>query len=144
MRPGPALRTKREDFLATSRKLADVFLSRLPESGVPNWCVHLLYPLHTLTHILPSRDFDAPKPCPYDASAATIAARGMQMLYQLLLPKDKAAAEHYLAAGYKLIEDTLRECGTPAATLSQGKVDWGKDGWETILAVRYVPTSPCA
>jgi len=114
-----ALRTKREDFLATARKLADVFLSLLPESGVPWW------------------DFDAPKPCPYDASAATIAARGMQILYQLLLHTDKIAAEHYLTAGFKLIEDILRECGTPVATLSGGKVDWGKNGWETILAVGH-------
>ena len=60
----------------------------------------------------------------------------MQMLHQLLLPTDKVAAEHYLSAGFKLIEDTLRECATPGASLIDGKVDWGKDGWETILAVR--------
>lgn len=87
-------------------------------------------------HANSHRDFDAPKPYPYDASAATIAARGMQMLYQLLLPTDKAAAGKYLAAGNKLIEDTLRECGTPDAKLSDGKVDFGKDGWETLLQVR--------
>ena len=82
------------------------------------------------------RDFDAPKPCPYDASAATIAARGMQMLYQLLLPTDTTIADYYLKAGFKLIQDTLRECGTPKASLDgDGKVDWGKDGWETILEV---------
>lgn len=32
-----ALRTGREDFLAASRKTADVFLSLLPETGVPEW-----------------------------------------------------------------------------------------------------------
>ncbi len=85
------------------------------------------------------RDFDAQKPCPYDASAATIAARGMQMLYQLLHPTDKTAAEHYLKSANKLIEDTLRECGTPAARLSGGMVDFGEDGWETILAVDWAP-----
>ena len=59
----------------------------------------------------------------------------MQMLYHLLLPTDRPAAEYYLSAAFKLIEDTLRECGTPAASLSGGKVDFGKDGWETLLMV---------
>jgi hypothetical protein len=112
-----ALRTGRQDFLDISRNLADKFLSLLGPSGVPEW------------------DFDAPKPCPYDASAATIAARGLQMLYQLLLPKDKEAAEKYLVRGFKLIEDTLRECWASDATLVDGKVDFGKDGWEPLLAV---------
>lgn len=57
------------------------------------------------------------------------------MLYHLLLPTDRPAAEYYLSAAFKLIEDTLRECGTPAASLSGGKVDFGKDGWETLLMV---------
>ena len=98
-------------------------------------CLHIGL-LSRITPLSPRlRDFDAPKPCPYDASAGTIAARGMQMLYQLLLETDKAAAERYLAAGFKLIDHILRECGTPAATLSGGKVDWGKDEWETLLMV---------
>ncbi|ORY20478.1 Six-hairpin glycosidase-like protein [Naematelia encephala] len=111
-----ALRTGRDDFRDTSRRLADVFLSLLPDSGVPEW------------------DFRAPKPCPYDASAGTIAARGLQMLYQLLLPSDKSAAEEYLVRANKLVEDILRECGTPAATLDKdGKVNWGEGSWETLL-----------
>jgi len=57
------------------------------------------------------------------------------MLYQLLLPTDQAAAEYYLTRGFKLIEDTLRECWASDATLTDGKVDFGKDGWEPILAV---------
>lgn len=81
------------------------------------------------------RDFSAPKPCPYDASAGTITARGLQMLYQLLLPTEPAAAEKYLARGTKLIKDVIRECGTPAATLEGGKVNWGEGGWEPILQV---------
>jgi hypothetical protein len=32
-----ALRTGRVDFLATCRKVSDVFLSFLPASGVPEW-----------------------------------------------------------------------------------------------------------
>lgn len=81
------------------------------------------------------RDFDAPKPCPYDASAGTIAARGLQMIYQLLLPTDNLAAEKYLARANKLIEDVIRECLTPAARLADGKVIWGEGDWETILQV---------
>lgn len=85
-----------------------------------------------------NRDFDAPKPCPYDASAAAIAARGTQMLYQLLRDSDPSAAEEYLAKGAKLMQDTIRECYTPKASLDQGgKVDFGQGGWETILQVRY-------
>lgn len=112
-----ALRTGRSDFIETSRRLADVFLSHLGPSGVPLW------------------DFSAPQPCPYDASAATIAARGMQMLYQLLLPTDSQAAEMYLSKGFKLVEDVMRECGTDRATLNGGKVNWGEGGWETLLKV---------
>ncbi|RSH81438.1 hypothetical protein EHS25_006794 [Saitozyma podzolica] len=110
-----ALRTGRSDFIETSRRLADVFLSHLGPSGVPLW------------------DFSAPQPCPYDASAATIAARGLQMLYQLLLPTDPQAAEMYLSKGFKLVEDVMRECGTGRATLQGGKVNWGEGGWETLL-----------
>jgi len=57
------------------------------------------------------------------------------MLYQLLLPTDKDAAEEYLRRGFKLVEDTLRECGTPKATVEGGRVDWGEGGWETLLKV---------
>jgi hypothetical protein len=115
-----ALRTGRQDFLEISRKLADRFLLELGPTGVPEW------------------DFNAPRPCPYDASAATITARGLQMLYELILPNNQAAAEEYLRRGFKLIEDTLRECWASDATLKDGKVDFGKDGWEPILAVSPV------
>jgi hypothetical protein len=35
----------------------------------------------------------------------------------------------------KLIKDVIRECGTPAATLKDGKVNWGAGDWEPILQV---------
>jgi hypothetical protein len=95
-----------------------------------SWCP--VMPLITADVL---RDFRAPKPCPYDASAATVAARGLQMLYLLLLPTESVAAKYYLSRAFKLIEDTLRECSTPAATLKNGKVDFGSGGWETILKV---------
>jgi hypothetical protein len=65
------------------------------------------------------------------------------MLYQLLLPTDQAAAEYYLTRGFKLIEDTLRECWASDATLKDGKVDFGKDGWEPILAVSPLTSQLC-
>lgn len=60
--------TGRKDFLETSIKLADKFLERLPEDGIPFW------------------DFDDPKipNTPKDASAAAIAACGMLELASLV------------------------------------------------------------
>lgn len=60
------------------------------------------------------------------------------MLYQLLLPTDPKAADDYLKRGFKLVEDTLRECWASDAKLKDGKVDFGKDGWETILSVSHI------
>lgn len=87
------------------------------------------------------RDFDAPEPAPYDASAATVAACGLRMLSELLNEKDPLAAGYYLGRGIKLVIDTLDECASPPATLQDAmdeggggkKVDWGQGGWETIL-----------
>lgn len=121
-----AQRTGRADFLQTSRNLTDAFLARLPESGVPWW------------------DFDAPKPCPYDASAGTIAACALQMLYKLLATSDPFAAEQYLAASFKLLDDVVRECATPPASVKGGQVDWGNDGWETILKHSTINNNPDA
>jgi hypothetical protein len=63
-----------------------------------------------------------------------IAARGLQMLYTLLRSTETGAAERYLQAGFKLSDDTIRECATPAASISpKGVADWGHGDWETIL-----------
>jgi unsaturated chondroitin disaccharide hydrolase len=58
----------KEEFLTTSVKMADKFLERLPEDGIPYW------------------DFDAPLTAetPKDASAAAIAACGMLELYNVI------------------------------------------------------------
>ncbi len=76
----------REDFLATSIKLADHFLNRLPEDGVPYW------------------DFDAPNipDAPKDASAAAVAASGMLEIYTLL--SDRELAEKYYFAAVNLLK----------------------------------------
>lgn len=79
------------------------------------------------------RDFDAPKPCPYDASAGTIAAAGMLILFKVLRPIDPVAADNYLRRAFKLVKDTLGQCKTGKAILDGGNVNWGQGGWETIL-----------
>lgn len=78
--------TGREDFLNTSIKLADHFLNRLPEDGIPYW------------------DFDDPKipNAPKDASAAAIAACGMLELSGLV--KDEALKAKYVDAATNFIK----------------------------------------
>lgn len=125
-----AQRTRRSDFLLTSRRLTDKFLSLLPESGVPPWDFHAP---------------QAPQPAPYDTSAGCIAARAMQMLYGLLVKSDRQAAEHYLAASFRLLDDITRVSASPAAKVDKdGKVDWGEGGWETILQHSTVMNNPDA
>ncbi|OWZ62891.1 hypothetical protein AYX15_05036 [Cryptococcus neoformans] len=98
----------RKDFLETVFEL-------LPESGIP-WC-----------------NFDAPKPCPYDASTSAVTACGLFMLYRLLRPIDPRAAEQYLIESFKLIDDLMGECRTWKAMLEGDEVVWGEGGWETIF-----------
>lgn len=137
-----ALRTGRDDFAATCRRVSDVFLSKLHHTGVPRWYVVLLLPF-ALAPLLTHRDFDAPEPTPYDASAGTIAACGLRMLSVILQPTDPKAADYYLGRAFKLVEDILRECGTPAATLgADGAVSWGEGGWETLLSSSTIVGNP--
>jgi len=65
--------TEDERFLNTSRKMADVFLARLPKDFVPYWDLDL------------SGDTVA-----RDASAATIAASGMELLSELIQNQQEA------------------------------------------------------
>ncbi|MBP1841252.1 glycoside hydrolase family 88 protein [Formosa algae] len=78
--------TGREDFLDTSIKLADKYLERLPEDGVPFW------------------DFDDPKipNAPKDASAAAVAACGMLELSTLV--KDEKLKEKYFNQAKRFIK----------------------------------------
>ena len=77
--------TGNEEFLIAASKLADHFLSRLPEDGIPYW------------------DFDDPKipNAPKDASAAAIAACGMLELAGLV--KDDSLREKYIAAARNFV-----------------------------------------
>lgn len=77
--------TKREDFLNTAIHLADKYLERLPEDGIPYW------------------DFDDPRipNSPKDASAAAIAACGMLELAGLV--KDKELKNKYYRAAKRFV-----------------------------------------
>ncbi|KAJ7908971.1 Six-hairpin glycosidase-like protein [Mycena leptocephala] len=130
-----ALHTGRADFLATAIRLADYFISRLPEDGVPHW------------------DFDCPRPTFRDSSAAACAACGLLMIHRALCaahPIPGGADPGYFEAAVRLMRATIDMCRTPTATfLGEGAgagaggggdaltaaapVDLGPGGWETIL-----------
>ncbi|WP_430933832.1 glycoside hydrolase family 88 protein [Saccharicrinis sp. 156] len=78
--------TGRKDFLETSMKMADKFIERLPEDGIPFW------------------DFDDPAipNTPKDASAAAVAACGMFELYELL--NDQASKQKYYDEAVELLK----------------------------------------
>jgi len=80
------------EFLETSQNLADVFIKRLPEDGIPYW------------------DFDDPAipNAPKDASAAAVAASGMLELSALV--KDEGLKVKYKEAAVSL----LAKLSTPA------------------------------
>ena len=90
------------------------------------------------------RDFEAPLPCPYDASAGTIAATGLLRLSSILLDQKDGRSETYLKAGFDLISAIILHCASPAATMQKGTVDWGKDGWETLLMHSTINGNPRA
>lgn len=73
-------------FMEASMKLADHFLNRLPEDGIPFW------------------DFDDPKipDAPKDASAAAIAACGMLELSKLV--NDSTLEDKYVDAAKSFVE----------------------------------------
>ncbi|MDE5419086.1 glycoside hydrolase family 88 protein [Labilibaculum sp. DW002] len=76
----------KKEFLETSMKMADKFLERLPEDGIPYW------------------DFDAPltSETPKDASAAAVAACGMLELYKII--DDEVLRNKYKQAAIALLE----------------------------------------
>ncbi|WP_372936439.1 glycoside hydrolase family 88 protein [Seonamhaeicola sp.] len=78
--------TGNKAFLETSEKLANHFLDRLPEDGIPYW------------------DFDDPKipDAPKDASAAAVVACGLFELVNVV--EDDALKAKYFNAAKKLVE----------------------------------------
>lgn len=77
--------TGKPEFLETAQKLADVFIKRLPEDGIPYW------------------DFDDPAipNAPKDASAAAVAASGMLELSGNMI--DEVAKEKYKNAAIAML-----------------------------------------
>src|SRR5665648_84357 len=83
--------TNKPEFLETAQKLADMFINRLPEDGIPYW------------------DFDDPAipNAPKDASAAAVAASGMLELSGFV--KDEASKAKYKNAAMAI----LKKLSTP-------------------------------
>lgn len=123
------------DFLETSAKLTDVFFDLLGDEAAPLWSV-FKGRLRSST----SRDFDCPKPTAWDASAGCVAACGCLMLFELLRPVNAPRAEEYLRSGFRLISNILASCLTPKASMKDGVMNWGLEGWETVLCVRAMHT----
>ncbi|QRV91455.1 glycoside hydrolase family 88 protein [Ceratobasidium sp. AG-Ba] len=83
--------TNDANYWVTSRRLAEYYLSRLPESGVPPW------------------DFDAPAVAgrPSDTSSATIAASAMLMLSRFeQAASNSTGAEFWANAAVRLLSST--------------------------------------
>ncbi|KAK8910921.1 hypothetical protein QC760_001846 [Botrytis cinerea] len=82
--------TQDYSFLLTSRRCADYFLARLPESGIAPW------------------DFDAHAQLsaiqkqPPDTSATLVAAYGMLLIHQALTARGDHS--HYLSAALRMVE----------------------------------------
>jgi hypothetical protein len=75
-------RTQIPLYLDTARRLADFFISALPEDGIVPW------------------DFDAPKPASADSSAAALVSNGLLLLASL--ETDGQRKETYTEAASKV------------------------------------------
>jgi unsaturated chondroitin disaccharide hydrolase len=84
--------TGRRDFIAVSSRCADLFLTRLPERGVPPW------------------DFDSADQDVLDSSAGAIAAAGLLALASV--HPDGDAAERYRATATDLLVSLTGQCST--------------------------------
>lgn len=85
--------TLETEFLATAQRCADLFLRRLPATGVPPW------------------DFDAAQDHghetqPTDTSAAMITAYGLLLIHKAFVAMGRESG--YLTAALQLIESTCR------------------------------------
>ncbi|KAF8590459.1 glycoside hydrolase family 88 protein [Ramaria rubella] len=105
-------RTQFPRYLDTARHAASLYISRLPESGVPPW------------------DFDAPRPTTADTSSATIAAEGLLFLSQLedsLSPRNSSGSTYWREAAINLLASTTALAWQPTPSwqslLSNGTVN---------------------
>ncbi|KAK7204070.1 Six-hairpin glycosidase [Myxozyma melibiosi] len=102
--------TKNSTFLDAAIKIAEYFISQLPEDGVPHW------------------DFDAPRPTFRDTSAAMIAANGILVIYQY------TRNPQHLAWALNLLKSTVALSLSPHASFTSDEakpVEMG--GYDTIL-----------
>ncbi len=111
-----------EDFLATSIKLADHFMNRLPQDGVPYW------------------DYDAPgiPNEPKDASASASAASGMLELSQLIA--DKEQAQKYYDCAVQLLKAISTEeyiSGERNDAILTHSTGHYPKGWEIDVPIVY-------
>lgn len=90
--------TKQQKYLTAAKKLADYFISQLGENGQVHW------------------DFDAPRPCDWDTSAATIFCSGVLLMCKRLNNQQSSEAHHYLSS----VEKILNCCLDDALTGSDG------------------------
>jgi hypothetical protein len=91
--------TQDPSFLDTARKLADLFVSKLPEDNVPYW------------------DFDAPveEASPRDTSAAMVTCCGLVLLYKALKDTEESiAAQHYLDIAMRILNGVVTNYMTPS------------------------------
>lgn len=92
--------TGRRDFIDTSARCADLFLTLLPPAGVPPW------------------DFDAPAGEPLDSSAGAVAASGLLLLASIH-PEGEAAGR-YTAAAVDLLVALTEHCSTAGRKAHDG------------------------
>jgi hypothetical protein len=78
--------TGRADFLATSEKTANWFISHLPSDDVPYW------------------DFNAPEPTYRDTSAAAVGASGLLKLSALIKTSDPVNSAKYRSAAAAILQ----------------------------------------
>lgn len=111
--------TKNKDFLDASKSLADFFLSKLEEDGVPAW------------------DFAAPDKHIKDVSAGMVTALGLLKLYEV------TKEEKYLNSALELVTNCLKLAYNPGASISEdGTVELGEK--DTILGHSTVNNNPDA
>ncbi|KAI8068591.1 glycoside hydrolase family 88 protein [Gongronella butleri] len=81
--------TKDIKFLEAAKKAANYFMSRVGDDGIVYW------------------DFDAPRPCVWDTSAAMIACSGMLLICEL------EGSMEYLASVTSILRACLKDAMTP-------------------------------
>ncbi|KAF8713354.1 Glycosyl Hydrolase Family 88, partial [Rhizoctonia solani] len=111
--------TNQPHYLDTARRMAKVFLSRLPSDGIPPY------------------DFDAPTlNRPADTSAATIAAEGLFILAEAeAYSKNVTGEDYYKEQGVKLLVDSFKFALQPTwdSILSNGTSNARRNNTNTGL-----------